>query len=541
VAPTSANLSPSTIRFESRAEDAGVRFRWPNLPHPLSILDAFGCGCAFLDYDGDGWQDVLLVAEPHPRLYRSVRGRRFEDVTAASGLQRLKGAWKGCAVGDYDGDGRPDLLLTGYHCLALLRNGGGGKWVDATAASGLQGGDRWSSGAGFMDLDGNGTLDLVLLNYVRFGPDSRRYCEPKPGIKAGCPPRYYLPEYPEVWRNTGRGVFENVSEPAGMGRATGTAQVLAFADVDGDGDPDFYIGNDGVPSDLMINEGRLRFRNAGIENGVAYGPGGGAVAAMAADFADFDHDGVFDLFVTAFSGESFPLLRGTRGGNFEHAEEAQGLAAPTHNALGFGARWVDVDNDGWPDLAVANGHVYERTAEIYAGTRFLEPLMLFHNQQGRAFHDVTPEVGGAAATPILGRGLATGDYDNDGRMDLLVVDYAGGPLLLHNTTPPGAHWITLDLRSGSPNRFAYGARVEARSGDQAWIAQVSPCASYLSSSDPRVHLGLGAASRIDSLVISWPSGKTQTVRNLAPDRVLRITEGEVPGQPAPGSTGSSPR
>jgi len=512
------------VSFESVGRKSGLAFRWPALPQPLTILDAFGCGCGFLDYDGDGWQDVLLVAEPYPHLYRNLGAGRLVDVSAASGLAQHRGAWKGCAIGDYDGDGRLDLLLTGHQCLALLRNTGAGKWQDRTAAAGLAARDNWSSGAGFMDLDGDGALDLVILNYVRYGPGDRKFCEPKPGIRAGCPPRYYLPQYPEVWRNQGNGRFRNVSAVCGMKDATGTAQVLAFADVDDNGTPDFYVGNDGVPADLMINEGKLHFHNAGIESGVAYGTDGSALAAMSADFADFDRDGVLDLFVTGFSGEPASLLRGLRGGVFEHAAKQVGLEESTRTALGFGAGWLDVDDDGWPDLSVANGHVYDRAPELYAGTTFRQPLMLFLNREGQSFRNVAPELGGAFTTPILGRGLAVGDIDNDGRMDLLVVDYGGEPLLLRNTTPRTNHWLTLDLRSPGKNRFAYGARVEARAGSRTWVAQVSPASSYLSSGDPRVHLGLGGSTRLDSLRVRWPSGRLQVLPELPVDRVVRIEE-----------------
>ena len=522
---SAAAVSPAPIQVRDVAEGLGLDFRWPKHPSPLTILDAFGCGCAFLDYDGDGWQDVLLVSDPHPRLYRNLRGERFQDVTEVTGLHRLRGAWKGCAVADYDGDGRPDLLLTGYRCLALLRNEAGGRWSDATSQSGLSAGERWSASAGFMDLDADGRLDLVLLNYLRYGSGDRQYCEPRPGVRAGCAPHYYRSQYPELWQNLGGGRLRNVSAVSGMTETSGTSQVLAFADVDEDGDQDFYIGNDGKPADLMMNEGELRFRNAGVESGAAYGINANALAAMSADFADYDRDGHLDLFVTAFSGEASSLLRGEPGGFFQHTGLQQGLVEATLDPLGFGAAWADLDNDGWPDLAVANGHVYDRASELYPGTAFLEPLQLLRNEAGRGFRDLVPEFGGDAAVPRLGRGLAAGDFDNDGRLDLLVVDYAAGPVLLHNTSPDSGHWLTLDLRDSRPaggNRFAYGARIEGRAGERRWVAQVSPASSYLSSRDPRVHLGLGDVPRLDSLTIRWPDGTRQVLKDVAADRILRI-------------------
>jgi len=526
VRPAAAPVQSTEVRFESVGAKLGVKYRSPQLPDPLTILDAFGCGCAFLDYDGDGWQDLLLVAEPYPRLYQNLKGQRFTEVTAGSGLDLLRGAWKGCAVGDYDGDGRLDLLLTGYHCLALLRNAGGGRWEDRTAAAGIGPGKQWSSSAGFMDLDADGDLDLVLLNYVQFGKKEPHYCEPKPGIRAGCPPRFYPPQFPELWKNEGQGRFRNVSAAAGMKDASGTAQVLAFSDVDEDGDPDFYLGNDGVPADLMVNQGNLRFRNAGLESGVAYGTDGGALAAMSADWADYDRDGHLDLFVTAFSGEPYSLLRAVGKGNFQQQSEPTGIEALTRTPLGFGSRWLDFDNDGWPDLAVANGHVYNRTAELSAGTTFRQPLMLFRNVRGSRFEDLLPQMDAEVRTPLLGRGLASGDLDNDGREDLLVVNHGGAPLLLRNTSRSANHWITLDLRGKGGNRLAYGATVTGQAGDQTWVGQVSPASSYLSSSDPRVHFGLGEVARLESLTVRWPDGQQQVLRDLPVDGIIRITEGE---------------
>ena len=536
--PAVAGGVPNGIRLESVAERAGLTYRWPRGPRPMTIRDAFGTGCAFLDFDGDGNQDVLLVAAPHPVLYRNTGGGRFREITAEAGLDQVRGAWNGCAVGDYDDDGLPDLLLTGFHRLALLRNNGGASFVDITRNAGLDPGNHghWASGAGFMDLAGAGRLDLVLLNYLRFGPTDRKFCEPKAGIRAGCPPRYYLPEFPELWENRG-GHFRDATAGSGFKQLTGTAQVLAFADIDDDGRQDFYVGNAGSPSDLMHNEGGLHFRNAGIESGVAYGADGGAIAAMSADWADFDGDGRLDLFVTAFSGEPYSLLRGRGSGTFEHVAAKTGLRESTTTPLGFGSKWLDVDNDGWPDLVVANGHVYDRAGEIYPGTSFRQPLMLFHNEGGTRFRDLVPLLGGDVARPLMGRGLATGDIDNDGRTDTLVVDFEGPPVLLHNVTASPGHWLTLDLHSPRFNRFAYGARVEGRAGDRRWIASVSPASSYLSSSDPRIHFGLGGVTRLDTLTVRWPDGRQQTLAGVVADRVLRIDEATERSAPDGGAAG----
>jgi enediyne biosynthesis protein E4 len=494
-------------------------------------MEAFGVGCAFLDYDGDGWQDVLLVDEPTCKLFRNRRDGTFEEVTAAAGLATVKGPWKGCAVGDVDADGHPDLLLSGYHRLALLKNEGGARWKDITAAAGLPPDNRghWGSSAGFMDLDADGTLDLVLLNYVVFGPKEPQYCELRPGVISGCPPNRYKPEFSELWRNTGGGRFEDVTAVSGMKDTHGTALVVAFSDVDEDGRIDFYIGNDEKAAELMRNLGGMRFRNDGVPSGVAWGSTAGTIiAAMGADWADYDGDGRLDLTVTAFSNQPYSLLRNLGAGVFEHKSDETGIAHETYKPLGFGAKWLDMDNDGWPDICYANGHVYDNTDRLDPATRFRQPTMFFHNEHGTRFVDLAPQMPKDVRKPILGRGTAAGDYDNDGRVDLLIVDYEGEPLLLRNESTSTNRWIKLDLRAKRPNRFAYGARVTAKSGERVWVGEVSPASSYLSSSDPRLHFGLGGADQLDELTIRWPSGTVERHTNVRAGSIYGVEDGNPP-------------
>ena len=542
---------PSPIRFVNVVPTCGISFQSPPLPIPLGTKEAFGTGCAFLDYDGDGLMDVLLVAAPHALLYRNLGNGRFADVTRAVGLDQVTGDWRGCAVGDYDGDGRLDLLLTGFHRIALLRNlpsgRAGGRFVDATRTAGLDpsNGGHWASSAGFMGLSGSGRLDLVILNYLSFGPKTPDFCELAPGVRSGCPPTSYQAELPEVWQNVGGGRFQDVSAASGIRAAHGKALVLAFMDLGGKGRPDVFIGNDGQPADLMQNQtqnqtqnqggagGAIKFRDAGVLSGLDSAADGSPVSAMGADWADYDRDGRMDLVVTNFSSKPFQLYRGLGAGVFEHRENAVGLAAPTFQALGFGAKWADVDNDGWPDILFANGHVYDDPGRLDGFSHFRQPLMLFHNENGTHFTDIAPAQGGDLARPILGRGLASGDFDNDGRMDFLVVDHGGRPLLLHNLTPSTDHgvtnhWITFDLRARAPNVFAYGARLTARAAGRVWVGFVSPASSYLSSSDPRLHFGLGPVTALDSVQVDWPDGQQQTLHAVRADRILRVQEGNRP-------------
>jgi len=519
------------IRFEDVAEKAGIQYVYPKQPRPMRNLEAFGCGCAAFDFDDDGWMDILLVSRPHPILYHNRKNGTFEDVTAASGLDRLDGDWKGCAIGDYDNDGRLDIVLTGYHCLALMRNMDGRRFQDVTRQAGLDPANRnhWGSSAGFMDLDGTGRLALVILNYVVFGPKEPQYCELLPGVRTGCPPATYKPEFAEIWEGRGDGTFREISAKAGISSTHGRALVVAFCDVDGNGKPDIYIGNDGTAAELLLNRGNMQFVNAGRSSGVAVGQSGSPVAAMGVDWGDFDCDGRMDLAVSAFSNEPYEVMRNLGGSVFEHSENVVGIAGPTLKPLGFGTKWVDFDNDGWLDLTFANGHVYDASGRIDPQTPFYEPIMLFHNvadryeTSARSFVDIVGAMGAAVSRPMLGRGLATADFDNDGRTDILVVDYEGPPMLLHNASETHNHWITLDLRTDGANRFGYGATVVVRSGPMRWVSFVSPASSYLSSSDPRLHFGLGAVSRLDTVTVRWSDGSMETRRNVPVDRIIRIT------------------
>ena len=502
--------------------------------------EAFGCGCAALDFDNDGWQDVLLVADPHCKLFRNLEGKGFADVTESLGLHEITANdWIGCAVGDYDGDGWLDLVLTGFHRLALCRNESGQRFADVTAANKLDPNNHnhWGTSAGLMDLDGDQWLDLVVLNYVEFGPHSKQFCEIAGGVKISCPPKEYPAEQGEIWRNLRGTQFELVPSEQGMQSTIGVGLVLAFADLDEDRLMDFYIGNDAKPADLMHNLSEMKFANIAVEAGLAFDRNLSSLAAMGADWGDYDRDGKFDLTVSNFQNLSFVLFRQTDVSSFSDVSKSVGIAQATHDRLGFGLNWIDFDNDGWLDIAYVNGHVNENVVDIGdQHATYRQPLMLMRNEGGKRFADVTRELPSDAVRPMVGRGSATLDFDNDGRMDFLVVDYEGPVMLLHNRTQTENHWVMFDLRGAGPNRFAYGAQVFAQTGEQKWRAQVSPTSSYLSSEDPRVHIGLGAVERLDTVTIRWPSGTEQILRNVATNQIHRIDEPR--SEPAPSATGT---
>ncbi len=519
---------PQSISFVDVAMERGLVYEWPMQPRPMTALDAFGAGCAAFDFNDDGWVDILLVADPSPLLFRNEGGQGFTNVTDQSGLKSISGHWTGCAVGDYDGDGQLDLLLTGYHQLKLMKNIDGQKFSDETVSAGLDPSNQgyWGASAGFMDLDGDQWIDLVILNYVIYGPESQKYCEYSPGVISGCGPRTYSPEKGQIWRNNGGRGFELMPQSNGMNSTHGVGLVVAFHDINNDGLQDFYIGNDGVEADLMRNLGGLRFDNVAAEKGVATSDNGGAVSSMGADWADYNRDGQLDLVVTNWQGDSFVLFQNLGDGVFVDNAKQTGLAQISRNRLGFGAKWVDFENDGWPDLFFVNGHVYDNSAEIQSGAVSLrQPMFLLWNDHGKRFVDTVPRLGSDVQRTMVGRGSATIDFNNDGRVDLLAIDFEGPTVLLENRTESTNHWLTIDLRGEAPNTFAYGARVTGRVGDQIWTAEVSPASSYLSSSDPRVHWGLGEAAVLESLTILWPSGDSQVMTNVPADQILRVRQG----------------
>jgi len=515
------------VGFREVAAQRGVTFRLAARPYPLTILDSFGSGCAAWDANQDGWPDLLFVGSPHPVLFLNDGTGHFRDATAASGLADETGEWTGCAVGDWTGDGRPDLLVTGYRQLALYRNLGDGRLERVTTAAGLppDNDQHWGASAGFIDLDGDQWLDLVVVQYVDFDADSRQHCEYKPGVKTGCTPSEYPPERPRLWRNTGTGTFEDVTDASGLSQSAGAGMVLAFGDVDADGRPDVYLGNDGRPADLMHNLGGMRFENLGLVAGVAVTETTSSMAAMGADWGDFDRDGHLDLAVTNFQKQGFALYRRTAPVLYSDIAARTGLAALTRPRLGFGVQWIDFDNDGWPDLACANGHVYDNAPALEGpGSSYRQPLSLLRNLGGKRLVDVIARQEEAVREPLVGRGLVRTDFNQDGRMDLVVVDHEGAPRLLENASPDAGHWLQLELTGRAPNQLAYGARVIGRAGDQVWVAEMSPANSYLSSSDPTLHWGLGPVERLDTVTVTWPSGETQTFNNIAANQKLRLTQ-----------------
>lgn len=516
----------ATSLFRDVTEGAGVRYQWtPATKGPLNLLQTIGNGCAFLDYDSDGNLDILLVG-PKPALFKGDGKGHFTDKTALLG--GLTGHFLGCAVGDYDNDGFADIYLSGYREGRLLHNEGGKGFKDVTALSGLKP-QPWGTSCTFVELvPGSGKLDLVIANYVRFDPDKgdRTLCDFRdPSGKthlAACGPREYEPLPATYCRNLGGGKFQESTLTGTRGRGLGVAAIYN----EGNAIRELAFANDEAPGDLMrlLSSAPPRFQNRGDLSGIAYDHDARLHGGMGIDWGDADGDGKFDLVVATFRGEPNSLYHAEGEGLYTDVGYRSGLGTATQPYVAFGCRFFDLDNDGWLDVAFTNGHVQNNISEIDPKTTYRQPSQVFRNQGKGQFVDSSAACGPALQRPLVGRGLATGDYDNDGRMDLLLVDAEGGALLLHNEAPAG-HWLGLSLVGTKSNASGYGARVTVQQGERTLLRHAHADGSYLSSSDPRVHVGLGSATTPVEVSVHWPSGRVDHVSGLTLDRYHTLREG----------------
>jgi hypothetical protein len=523
--------TPPPARFVDVAASAGLNYRW-RIPgkRPLNILQTIGNGCAFLDYDNDGNLDILLVG-PKLALYQGDGHGHFADVTHATGLDRFSGAFLGCAVGDVDGDGYDDIYVSGYRTGLLLHNEGGRYFRDITQAAGLKP-QPWGTSCAFAEtVPGSGRLDLYVANYAVFDSHTNPQLCKESGIMTSCGPRYYRPIQGVFYQNDGHGRFTDRTRASGAAAASGRCLGVAFADFDGSDRPGLALANDEMAGDLLCPDGAGRavhYRNIAEVAGTAYDRDGNVHGGMGIDWGDYDNDGKLDLFVATFQNESKSLYHNDGESRFSDMSIPTNIGAPTAPFVAFGCKFLDYDNDGWLDIAIANGHVQDNVRQIYHNSTYRQALQLFHNLGGRPiqFEDVSRTSGPDIQRPIVGRGLAIGDFDNDGRIDLLVVDAEGRPLLLHNQSSPVGHWLGVRLIGTRSNRDGYGAVLTVTAGGRALVRQCQTCGSYLSASDRRIHFGLGSAAQVETLTIRWPGGHTDRWINLPVDRYITLEEGK---------------
>jgi hypothetical protein len=523
-------------QFVDIARQAGVLFRHTNgASAEKHLVETMGSGGLFFDYDGDGWIDIFLVdsgsiadaavdRQARHRLFHNRGNGTFEDVTDRSGIQHRAYGMGACA-GDYDGDGRPDLYITNYGPNALYRNRGNGTFTDVTATARV-GDSRWSTGCAFADLDGDGDLDLWVVNYVDADRTRSPFCgDARRGLRFYCHPLEYDPLPSTVYRNDGGGVFTDVSTPSGAGALRSNGLGVVIADYDNDGRPDVFVANDSMPNFLFHNNGSLRFTETGLTSGVAVAADGKARAGMGIDTGDYDGDGRLDLVITNLDFEMHTLNRGLERGLFAYASTESGIGFPTLPFVGFGVAFLDFDNDGQLDIAIANGHILDNAPQFRTGSTYWQRKLLFRNTTARRFVEVGRNAGPAFAAEKVGRGLAVGDIDNDGDLDLLVTNNGQDVELLRNDGGNRANALLIDLRSAAGNTQAIGARVRVTTGSRTQIGDVKAGSSYLSQNDLRVHFGLATAANADRIEVLWPSGRTETLSNVSANQIVTIKEG----------------
>jgi enediyne biosynthesis protein E4 len=516
------------FHFTDVTRAAGIDFRHNNGAFGAKYLpETMGPGCAFIDYDGDGWLDIVLAngcdwpghkrQRSTLRLYRNNRNGTFTDVTAAAGLAVEMYAM-GVAVGDFDNDGFPDLFVTAVGQNRLFRNNGKGQFVDVTAKAGLAGRSAFSTSAMWVDYDRDGLLDLFVCNYVQWSPQHDVFCASDGKNKSYCTPEAYRGSTCWLFRNRGNGTFEDVTAKSGVFDTSSKSLGVALLDYDRDGWPDIAVANDTQPNKLYRNRRDGTFEEIGVKAGIAFSEDGRARAGMGIDAADFDNSGVSGLAITNFDNEMVALYRPTAGGAFGDAAMRSGVGAASRATLGFGCAFFDADLDGRLDLAVANGHIDATARNLRPGATYAQPPHLFVNVGGGRFRDAAPEAGAEFASAKVGRGLAVGDFDNDGDVDVLITTNGGPALLYRNDVANGNRSLRLLLTGVKSNRDAIGAVVRAYTPDGAQMRTVRSGSSYLSQSELTVTFGLGRREAAQRVVVEWPSGATQEFRSVKAGR-----------------------
>jgi len=511
------------------------------------LLETTGCGVAFYDYDNDGWLDIFLVngsrlegfpagQAPSSHLFKNNRDGTFTDVTTQAGLQH-SGWGQGVCIGDYDNDGYEDLFVTYFGKNVLYHNNGNGTFTDVTEKAGVGGsGKRWNTGCAFVDYDRDGHLDLFVANYIDLDLATAPVPESGPclykGVMVACGPPGLNGGKNILYRNNGNGRFTDVTEQAGILGANGTYGLgVLTADFDNDGWPDIYVANDSTASALYQNKKNGKFVDIAMEAGCALSADGKPQAGMGISAADYDLDGNLDIVKTNFAGDTPSLYRNTGGATFEDATFAAGLGRHTQ-FLGWGCGFFDMDNDGWPDILICNGHVYPEVEQLKTEAGYPQQKLLYKNLRNGRFDDVSQQAGAGITVPVASRGCAFGDFDNDGDIDVVVNTVNDYPQLLRCDSSQGHTWIKVRTIGTKSNRSGIGARLrcvshppdEAKPHQQ--IDEVRSGGSYISQNDLRVHFGLGKADKAEILEVRWPSGQIDTLKDVKANQLIYVREGE---------------
>ncbi len=529
----------SAIQFENSIQKSRIKFTLKNSVSPQRYtFETMAGGVALLDYDNDGLLDIFFtngaaipsLEKSSPaywnRLFHNNGDGTFTDVTEKAGLQGV-GYSMGVAAGDYDNDGFVDLYVTGVNSNQLFHNNGDSTFTDVTTKAGVAGnvpklGKAWSVAAGWFDYNNDGFLDLFVVNYLNYKIGTAKLCVQQ-GHPAYCSPVDFLGTPDILYRNNGDGTFSDVSDQAHISQHAGKGMGLAFADYDNDGFTDVFVSNDTFENFLFHNNGNGTFSNVALSAGVAYNASGGAIAGMGADFRDTDNDGKPDIFETAMFSEGFPLYKNLGDNQFRDVASSAGLTSLTSRSTGWGAGIFDFDNDGNKDLFTADSDILDNSMEL-AHRPFALPNHIFRNKGNLTFEDLSSKAGASFQIPAPHRGAAFGDLNNDGKIDAVVTTLNGPPEIWINGSSNQNHWIILKLVGVKSNRDGLGTKIKITTASGTQYNQASTAVSYNSSSDKRVHFGLGSASVVDSIELTWPSSIKQVLKNIKPNQVLTVTE-----------------
>jgi enediyne biosynthesis protein E4 len=530
--------TPSSVTFRDITQHSGIRFVHNNGAYGKKFLpETMGPGVAFIDYDNDGWPDIFLVngtdwpghAQKHstPKLYHNNHDGTFTDVTHKAGLD-LELFGMGVAVGDYDNDGYDDLFVTAYGQNHLFHNNGNGTFTDVTQKSGLAGIKEFSTSAAWVDYDKDGRLDLVVGNYVQWSQDGDLYCTLDGKSKSYCTPESYKGASLRLWHNRGDGTFEDATKKAGLNDPTSKTMGIAILDYDNDGWPDLLVSNDTQPNKLYRNNGNGTFSEKAVVAGIAFSEDGVARAGMGVDAADYDRSGSPSILITNFSNQMLSLYHNEGKGLFVDEAPRSEIGHASLLTLGFGCFFFDFDLDGWPDIFIANGHIDADIQRVQPNVKYAMPPHLFRNMGKGNFAEVTKSSGAAFAAPRVGRGAAYADFDNDGRLDLLL-STNGGPVYLFHNEPTGAakanQSLRIKLSGNKSNRDGIGALVRVTCAGEAQAQMLRSGSSYLSASELVLTFGLGQHSKAETVEVRWPSGQVDHLTNIDAGQTITITEG----------------
>jgi hypothetical protein len=541
---TSENASRSESTYPKLVDitaSTGIHFEHHSSPEQKFIVESMSGGVALIDYDRDGWPDIYFTnAQTVEMARKGIKGRSalyhnnhdgtFTDVTDKAGVGYPCWAM-GASVGDYNNDGWPDLLVTCLHGVVLYRNNGNGTFTDVTQSAGLGGDSLWATGATFGDYDGDGWDDLFVSHYVdidlnnlaAFGSSSTcKYM----GIEVQCGPRGMKGSPDTLYHNNRDGTFTDVSKRGGVGDPEHRYGLTAiWSDFNNDGKLDLLVTNDGQPNYLYEGDGHGTFHDVGDTSGVSLNANGAAQANMGIALGDYLHTGRMSIFISHFDNEYAVLYRNDGGMNFTDVSAVSGIATGTSGYVGWGDAFVDFSNDGWDDIFLVNGHVYPQMDTVSLGTAYREPKALFLNERDGTFKNISKSVGDAIQIPQVSRGMAIGDLFNDGRVEAVIENLVGTPMILRPEGGPPNHWISFQLEGVKSNRLGLNARVQATAGRLVQLGEVNSGGSYLSQNDLRIHFGLGEHEFLDSAKIFWPDGKVETLTHLAADHFYSVREG----------------